>query len=71
MSKFRKENNTMMINDLMDRVASRYDGDNDLIPNAPLVTCTDRDLLDLIRLLFVRIEALEELVDDTRRSDFN
>lgn len=71
MSKFSREYNTMMINDLTHRVTSRYDGDNDLIPNAPLVTCTDKDLLELIRLLFVRIEALEELVDDTRRSDFN
>ena len=71
MSKFNMKYNSMMINDLTDRVASRYDGDNDLIPNAPLVTCTDRDLLDLIRLLFVRIEALEELINDTRRGDYN
>lgn len=43
--------NVNSIKDDIERVDRRYDGDNDIIPGAPVVTWTDRELLELVRRL--------------------
>lgn len=43
----------------LDRVELRYDPENDLIPEAPPVTHTDKVLLEAIRFLLARAESLE------------
>ena len=59
-----------IITNCADRIEGRYDPENDVIVGAPRVTATDRDLLEMIRILVIEVERLQALVDvhlDTHR----
>jgi len=63
---------TYAVNELVN-VAARYNPENDLIPDAPSVTYTDHILIEVVKELLMRVQALEEQFDaqderDTRAS---
>lgn len=41
------------------KIEDRYDPENDLIPDVPRVTHTDKVLLDAINFLLARVESLQ------------
>lgn len=47
-------------------LANRYDGENDIIPNAPVVTYTDMQLLDMVGQLLNLVVDLTEQVNDLK-----
>lgn len=44
---------------LINLLESKYNGDFDVAPGMPLVTWTDHELLEMIRILLQRVETLE------------
>ena len=52
------------IEQLLEHWEARYNGDNDLIPGAPVVTASDMAALDMIRDLLCLIEELQDKIDD-------
>jgi hypothetical protein len=51
--------NTQRIHDELDLVMDRYNGDNDIIPGAPVVTWADAQLAYILGLLLKKVEELE------------
>ena len=61
---------TLSIDNAADRLEDRYDRENDIIPGAPRVTHTDRELLEMIRKLVLEVERIQTAFDahlDTHR----
>jgi hypothetical protein len=44
------------------RIEGRYNADNDIIPDAPVVTWTDMELLNIIKFQQKQIEDLQDKV---------
>jgi hypothetical protein len=54
--------NTIINN--MERVSNRYNGDNDIIPNTPVVTWSDQQLVEAVWSLANHIKELSKRVWD-------
>ena len=52
----------MDVNRMIEGIEDRYNADNDIIPNAPLVTWADYELLELIKYLLDEVEDLQKEV---------
>lgn len=48
------------------KLNERYNGDNDIIPGAPVVTSTDKELLDLITRLYGIVDAMADEIRNLR-----
>jgi hypothetical protein len=51
------------IEQMLEHWEARYNGDNDLIPGAPVVTASDMAALEMIRDLLCLIEELQDQID--------
>ena len=49
----------MSIESTIDKIKNRYNGDNDMIPNGPLVTWAEYELADAIERLLLRLQIAE------------
>lgn len=49
------------------RLEERYNGDHDLVAGGPDVTWADRELLELVKVLFDRVEDLKAQVERLER----
>jgi translation elongation factor EF-Tu-like GTPase len=54
------------IKQMLEQWEARYNGDNDLIPGAPMVTASDMAALEMIRDLLCLIEELQDQIDQLR-----
>jgi hypothetical protein len=54
----------MEINHIIRQLEEMYNPEKDLIPDAPSVTYTDRELLDCIKFLLTRVDDLEKRVNE-------
>ena len=52
------------IEQMLEHWEARYNGDNDLIPDAPVVTASDMAALDMIRDLLCLIEELQDQIEE-------
>jgi hypothetical protein len=59
----------MSIESTIAKITELYDGDNDLIPDGPLVTWGEYLLANSIELLLKRVEELEEIHGVHHRGD--
>jgi hypothetical protein len=50
------------------RIESRYNGDNDLIPGAPIVTWADWSPLEIVKDLVDQVEDLQKTLADLGRN---
>ena len=48
------------------KLGQRYDVDNDLIPNTPVVTYADMELLDMIMRLVTVVEDLQDQINNLK-----
>jgi hypothetical protein len=55
------------LRDKINRMALRYDGENDLILGAPVVTWSDFELLDIISSLLAMVEDLQKQINDLEK----
>lgn len=51
----------------IERIEQRYNGDNDIIPGAPVVTWADNELLVIIKKLIERIDLQHEEIIELRK----
>ena len=61
-----RENIKQPIQSNLEPWEARYNGDNDLIPGAPVVTASDAAMLDMIRYLLYLVEDLQSEIDQLR-----
>lgn len=53
---------TLKLMDIIGKIEGRYNGDNDLIPGAPVVTWTDNQLADALSRAVTIIEELNDRI---------
>jgi flagellar biosynthesis/type III secretory pathway chaperone len=55
-----------MLDRMIREIENKYNADNDFVPNQPMVSWTENQLLQMIKIMAERIDELETKVQDLR-----
>ena len=51
----------------LERIENRYNGDNDMIPNGPMVTWAEYDLMQAVKVLIGHIDVLYQRIGELEK----